>query len=412
MKAILSKELKHRIECASKNGSVIATKIINELKFHKDVREIISGKGNYFNSLRVVSREDSCTKLKINISYCNKDLDSDLFPDKGNPEAPFFPENRNVIGAGSFALSFKSLNNTSDEDVDYFSQAMCVNSKIKISIYDKMSDFERAYLGENYYQYGQFGNDSSLHKSCMRYDDKAVAAADFYRNFAGCRILIAETSDNQILGRAIIWDNVIFELNGEGAKLSLIDRVYSCFPFINKMILNYAYKEGIQMKKARNTYDSQNQFTVLADEVNISGTSMSEGYEVYLKAKTYVPKIRWHKSGAPYLDTFSVLTSEDGNRLVLTNDENCLKIARFRSTDGTAELIRYVCPVCGKINSNNEYYCSLDCKEKISSVQTLFGHAFVSGVKKYKGKYYPAIFFEKGKPTEAFLNWFNIRKLF
>jgi hypothetical protein len=151
MKATVSNELKKRLEFASKNGSVVATGILNELK--KDKKECFGDKCiDYFDSLRTVGSRSEYKSLYIRITACTKDVNNPNFPDRGNPQAPYFKENRERISLGTFAGLFKNLNYTSDELV-YFDSAMCVPDKVKLSVSDKMEDIERAYFGMNYYPF-------------------------------------------------------------------------------------------------------------------------------------------------------------------------------------------------------------------------------------------------------------------
>ena len=76
-----------------------------------------------------------------------------------------------------------------------------------------MNDFLDAYLGANYSSITD--NDiSTLHNSCMRYEDKARNAADFYANFAGAGILVAKDKSNNVLGRAVVWKKAVWNETG------------------------------------------------------------------------------------------------------------------------------------------------------------------------------------------------------
>ena len=95
-----------------------------------------------------------------------------------------------------------------------------------------MNDFMEAYLESNYSPIADSG-ESTLHVSCMRYEDKARNAADFYANFAGAKILVARDDSNNILGRAIVWENVSLQrTDGFQGTLSLLDRIYFSHAFV------------------------------------------------------------------------------------------------------------------------------------------------------------------------------------
>ena len=89
-----------------------------------------------------------------------------------------------------------------------------------------MNDFMEAYLESNYSPIAD-SDTSSLHSSCMRYEDKARNAADFYTNFAGAKILVARDESNNILGRAVVWNEVtLWKSINTPIAASLLDRIY------------------------------------------------------------------------------------------------------------------------------------------------------------------------------------------
>lgn len=205
MKTIVSDDLKVRLNFASINGSVIATDILEQLRQNKDVTEVIRGTSNYFQHQ---TGEEQCGRvyqMKIVFTACTKDLTNEHFPDRQNPKAPWFAENRTNLEPSTFVGYFKELPEYSSEDMDYFANAICVSSKIEIKMYDKMNDFIDAYIGDNYVPFAQYGDNSTLHNSCMRHANLVYRLGDFYSNFAGASILVARDSENNVLGRAIVW---------------------------------------------------------------------------------------------------------------------------------------------------------------------------------------------------------------
>lgn len=394
MKATVSNELKKRLEFASKNGSVVATGILNELK--KDKKECFGDKCiDYFDSLRAVGSRGEYKSLFIRITACTKDVNNPNFPDRGNPQAPYFKENRERISLGTFAGLFKNLNYTNDELI-YFDSAMCVPDKVKLSVSDKMEDIERAYLGLNYYPFGD--SESPLHGSCMRSEETARNAADFYANFAGAKILIAEDSQGQILGRAILWENATID---EFTNIKILDRLYFSFEFIRVLMLNYAKEYGVHLRKWRNSYDTKSDFYALP------GFPGAIKGQCRFKVKIHVPQMKWHKKGAPYMDTFSYLCCENGN-LVLCNRRTDDCVATLISTSGYGSLEYQLCPKCGRVH-NGGIFCDT-CRDKLFS-DTAFGSIIIGKMKKYKGKMFPACLFEKGKPNKDFSNWIGVRRI-
>lgn len=92
MKLNASNELKSRLTHAAANGSVIAADILTEMKRNADVSEIIRGGYNFFSTKRKRTGGASYQKIRIVFTTCNKDLNNKNFPDRNNPQAPWFPE--------------------------------------------------------------------------------------------------------------------------------------------------------------------------------------------------------------------------------------------------------------------------------------------------------------------------------
>lgn len=399
MKAIVSSELKKRLEFASKNGSVIATDILNELK-----KENIACFGrktvNYFDSLRVVGNNVEFKSLQIKITACTKDVNNDNFPDKGNPRAPYFKENREKFSLGTFVSLFMNLGGYTSDEMNYFESAMCVCDKVTYRISRKMDDFEKAYNGSNYYP---FAFNGTLHNSCMRGEDTARNAADFYVNFAGAKILIAEDSQGQILGRAIAWDNVIIPEVCDSAKV--LDRIYFTFEFIRQGILDYARNTaGIYVRKLKNSVGTAREVFVYPE---FSEDTTLHGEHVW-SMHIEVPQIKYHKKGAPYMDTFCKLCLDEG-KLVLANRDKGYLVASLGSTNGYGSYNRYICPNCGRTHIEEEKLC-LDCQEQLIE-KTPFGNIFTCKTRVYKKKHYPASFFKDGKPTESFMRFIGVERI-
>lgn len=164
MKTIVSDDLKVRLNFASINGSVIATDILEQLRQNKNVTEIIRGTSNYFSTKRVKSSAGEYVKMKVVFTACTKDLNNKNFPDRQNPKAPWFAENRTNLEPSTFVGCFKELSDYSSEDMEYFANAICVSSKVEIKICDKMNDFVDAYIGDNYIPFAQYSDNGTLHQ--------------------------------------------------------------------------------------------------------------------------------------------------------------------------------------------------------------------------------------------------------
>jgi len=409
MKTIVSDELRSRISHAAENGSVIASAILAELRSGKNVSEVIRGSANYFSTKRKKTTHDSYISIKIVFTACTKDITNPNFPDRLNPQAPWFPENRTDVDPSTFIGYFKNLPEYTSKDLDFFSSAICIDSKVTIKLFDKMNDFIEAYKGDNYSPIVQYG-ETTLHNSCMRSDDVARDAADFYYNFAGAKIIVAKDSANNILGRAIVWPKVIWSKDGEDEIISIVDRVYFTHTFILQKIYEFAQGIGIHLRKKVNDYEHTRSFIALnpIDKYEITPDMVLESLQLRIK----VPASRWHKKGAPYLDTFSELHVIGNESVELRNyksDDH--HIATCRSTYGGANRNRYVCPLCGKIHYNDTPPLCKSCRKEIYT-DTIFGQVIQGKAITYEGQKYPSVLFRKGRPNPNMQLYLKLERLF
>ena len=407
MKLNVSNELKSRLTHAAENGSVIAKGILSEVKKNVPVEEIIRGSYNFFSTKRKRTEAGTFKKIRIVFTACNKDLGHPNFPDRNNPQAPWFPENRTDLEPSTFIELFKNLGPYQPDEINYFCSAISLDSKVTIRLHDSMNDFMEAYLESNYSPISD-GSESSLHNSCMRYEDKARNAADFYANFAGAKILVARDDSSNVVGRAIVWKNVIAKhSDGSPVTLSLLDRIYSSHAFVTSLIRKQAQESGIQLRRQYNDYVHTTNFTVLNP---VKEQGWETGNDIHALLSVKVPACRWHKKGTPYLDTFYCLHLT-GDNLELRNTEGDTGIAYCRSTEGCANRRKYVCPKCGRIHSFADTGFCKNCQD-MYYVSTVFGKVLKGTSVEYKGKKYPSFLFHKGRPVPEFRRYMQIEKLF
>lgn len=406
MKIIVTKELKSRLYNASVNGSIVATEVLKQINSKADASQVISGISNYFATKRKSNYTDAFTKMRVVFTACSKDLTNEHFPDKDNPQAPWFKENRTELEPSTFVSYFKTLPEYSSEELEYFGSAICVDSKVKVSLCHKMVDFERAYCGDNYSPVAQF-SESTLHNSCMRYENTTRSAADFYCNFAGAKIIIATDSANNILGRAIVWEKAIFNQDDMDFTVSVLDRVYYTHSFVLKMIHKYAEKIGINLRKVHNDYAHTKEFFVLNP---VSGLEFQPGEQVCLTLKIKPILSKCHKNGVPYLDTFCRLIITPNVGLELINNESDYAFASCQSTGGTAVRIKNVCPKCGCLHKDMDVFCT-ECLEELTEL-TPVGRILVGKTHKFNGQSYPAVLFHKGRPKPEFSLYIQANKFF
>ena len=108
----VSNELKSRLMHAAENGSVIAKDILLEVKKNVPVEEIIRGTYNCFSTKRKRTEAGTFKKIRIVFTACSKDLAHPSFPDRNNPQAPWFPENRTDLEPSTFIDSSRTCANT------------------------------------------------------------------------------------------------------------------------------------------------------------------------------------------------------------------------------------------------------------------------------------------------------------
>lgn len=399
-KLIISPELKQRLIAAKENGSTAAAKILEELK--KPRLEIMqSNLANNFYSKRFVSNHNEYKSLVIKIGMCRKDFSNENNPDYGIPDAEERPSNQIWRSPSQFAKEFKNLTFTDDE-LTYLDSAIKETSKVTIRISNKFKDFVDAYTGANYSIFGE--NEAPLHSSCMRYENTAEIAADFYKNFAGCRIMVATNKNNEIVGRAIIWDGLMMTTTGGTTlceNITFLDRKYYSFAFIRTMMLNYAKAHGIDIYKTYDDIHHTLSVTPFHPIETIENGTLPENDSINVLFRKNVPTVKWHKKGAPYLDTMAyVHYNRDEKQLYLCNSEygitgNESKIAYCRSTEGAAcGTGHYICPKCGYIHSRDPYGCTKvslcsDCRREIFK-ETPMGLVYSGKLLKKKGLSIPA----------------------
>ena len=405
MKVNVSNEMKSRLTHAAANGSVVAADILAELRKNCDVSEIIRGSYNCFSTKRKRTGCSSYQKIRIVFTACNKDLRNENFPDKGNPNAPWFPENRTDLEPSTFAGLFKNLPEYDSEEIKYFVSAISLDSRVSINICSSMNDFIEAYNEVNYTMIAD-SEQSTLHNSCMRYEDRARNAADFYTNFAGAKIMVAKDNHSNIVGRAIVWENLRWEKTGTSVTgVSLIDRIYTSHAFVATLMRQEAARCGITLRKAYNDFAHGKECVVMNP---LEGADV--GMEMPFKLAHDVPAHQWHKKGVPYMDTFQYLCL-DGERLMLRNYSTSSVIANCQHTEGYASQSRQVCPRCNRIHMDTiQRFCN-QCYAQMYTV-TEFGVVMSGPALSYKGKNYPQLLFKRGVPTPEFNRYLQIERLY
>ena len=324
------------------------------------MEEIIRGTYNCFSTKRKRTEAGTFKKIRIVFTACSKDLAHPSFPDRNNPQAPWFPENRTVLEPSTFVELFKNLPKYSPDEINYFCSALSLDSKVTVRLHESMNDFMEAYLESNYSPIAD-SDTSSLHSSCMRYEDKARNAADFYTNFAGAKILVARDESNNILGRAVVWNEVtLWKSINTPIAASLLDRIYFSHAFVAELIRKQAQEAGILLRRRYNDYTHTTDFTVLNP---IEGQEWAVGDNIQVSLTVKVPACRWHKKGVPYLDTFYSLHLTEGN-------------LELRNTEGDTSIAS--CPEHGRVRKQEKI-----CMSQMRKDTSLSGYGILQELSRY-----------------------------
>lgn len=382
-------DLVNRLKMAAANGSKVCADILKAYA----KRPTTTGNANYFTSVRVKS--DSC--LRVKITMCNKDIYHKNFPEKGKPNVQWESKYRCECGLPDLMKAVKlNPDNYASAEIQYAVSALCVTTKIKLILEKTQAGIQQAYDSNNYCQYRQ-NPEMPLHGSCMRHENTANIAADFYKNVCGANILVAKGEDGCIYGRAIVWPRLecnffnYVEYPPALDELSLMDRIYYSHEFIQAMFKQWAQK-NVDAYKTNNDYYHKEEITLTDTNQKLSATLMLS-----------IPQVKWHQYGAPYVDTMTyIFYHAEGEQLYLLNAEHyddMYYLGRCDSTIGTAAISEYICPSCGRITSFRNA-CDTCMEEQTVDIEGI-GKTVLS-VKKYKDKYYPASYFENGKPKRTF----------
>lgn len=204
------------------------------------------------------------------------------------------------------------------------------------------SDITYWYNGDNYYKF-----DGTLGNSCMRYEH----AQDYFKLYEENAKMLITKKDNKLTGRAILW-----EIDG----VTIMDRVYTCFDYLEECFYNYAKDKGWWIRE-------NNSLLHTGEEQMWRSPDNNYDSPVHRTFK-FVAKNSY--SYFPYVDSFRYF---DGDRTFSSypNLGNALD-----STDGDySNFENWECACCGRTfvgyeddtpdelhysEAYDEYYCD-DC---------------------------------------------------
>lgn len=386
-KLIYSEDFKIRFTNAAKNGSKVCRDIMKAINIPNNIKDGVSW--NYLTTVRVrQGTYDPFIKKSVKVTVCTKDFSNANNPEHGSPVGMWRRENRTDIALTRLVEAFKSLNPTdyTSDDYKYAASILCVEEPLKCGIYSKMQDIERGYNGANYID--TFSGDGTLQHSCMRGEDTAAVAGDFYANFAGANIiLVTGTASGKVYGRAMLWPSITLHEDGEAVTGPFLERVYFAHDAILDMVRDFALSKGVRFRKWKNTFSDKRTFVDMTNDRLIEEAT-------YIS----VPVKKWHKHGSPYLDTFSYLFYKDGqfflgNRSMDKDGHDC--VADLATTGTTAAKYKSICPVCGHVHSNEPGLCT-SCRRALIKT-TPVGNVYIGKMNKNHEPILPKKFVEDAK---------------
>lgn len=174
------------------------------------------------------------------------------------------------------------------------------------------------YLCDNYYQC-----DGTLGNSCMRYEE-AQSYFDVYVDNA--RMLVT-TKDDKLTGRALVW---------KVGDITLMDRIYTCFDYLENCFINYAKEQGWWIRRSNSLLSSGEDQVWLSPKDNYA-------YDHY---DEFSIKLDTDYELFPYMDSFRYYDLDD--KTIYT----CYSRGRISldSTDGSFRGESYECAHCGHIS--------------------------------------------------------------
>ncbi len=247
------------------------------------------------------------------------------------PNKPYLEKYRQEVRVGKFVRKFCPKGKYSDSTIENF-----VNSLKASSPHD--FDFE-VVKGEDikkYYHYKRYVNDNnSLGGSCMKGDGQQRFFSIYMENPDVCSMLIFKNSDDNIMGRALLWH---FTDEYTGKEMKLMDRIYGSDVMFKKFKA-WAVENGYWFK-AHQSYEDKYMW-----RKKIGGDEFSKKFKFKLKTdwKYY-----------PYLDTFSYM----GNGW-LSNDVTTRYSHALTTTEGILDGDYVTCYETGdEIHETEAVYCN------------------------------------------------------
>jgi len=182
------------------------------------------------------------------------------------------------------------------EDIESFINEI---KSARTNIFSKFKIVEgnelKKYYNQNTYEYGK---NSTLHNSCMRYD----YCSDYFNfliiNNVKMLILMSDNNKDKIKGRALIWK--LSELNHKDTNRIFMDRIYTINDYDVYKFKSYAKKEGWLYKDIQN--NSTNRIVDPLDNT-IKERYMKINNIEYTFPFPYMDSFKYYNTDKEYLST-------------------------------------------------------------------------------------------------------------
>lgn len=181
----------------------------------------------------------------------------------------------------------------------------------------KGQEIQKWYL-EDVYCKSRGGSDyigGTLNTSCMKYSKCQDRFGIYTKNPDVCSLLILVNENNELEGRALLWDAILIGEDGKEIEVKFMDRVYYNHMDYLIKFTDYAYNNNFVSKKKQTSDD------VWSDSLIIPGKGKVTGI---LKVK--IPDMS-NLSPYPYVDTLFTYVNDHGDDFTigkgyLTNKKN------------------------------------------------------------------------------------------
>lgn len=395
------------IESAAANGDPVAKWVNEEIK----KEDSISGQQDNFRIIQYQEPDKSWDIAYSSHNTKNKEMAKLLQDD---PDLPYKKGRFNVCSPSKFLTMFKNHRelNATDKMLEDFAEALKVGSRLTCKISEEYPDFQMAYLG---YGYGQVRHESehdTINKSCMKYGsfDKAeddphkrsmnFMVSEFYKYICRCRIMIILNELQQVVGRALIWPNVVMESgfmhdkNFRKQTISALGRQYYTCVGVRDFMRREAKKLGIGLNIVK--------VTSYNCEVKPLNRDISNLANVRFFSRLY-PDCRYNGK-VPYIDFFHYVWLRDGE-LWLSNKDNDNRvigqcIADCQDLEGGMITSFDICPYCGNTILDSSNWLCKPC-EKALGCKSIFARYPVLKTTDAGGyKDIPEVFVKDGKVTK------------